>query len=306
MRPHNEHRELGGNRAMRWLFAKRLKPFVLLAGAASLLLNLALLMPALYMMQVFDRVFSSGSVETLVMLSVLVTLALVLAYFLDTVRARALAWTGRALDRQLSPAALMSAVQRAAAPSGRADTDGLRDISQLRAFLGGGGILALFDAPWLPIYVLVIALMHPLLGLVAVLGAGVLAALGVLTERLTRSNAERALRSGRAASRHADALTRNAEVIVGMGMTGAAVAGWQARQHESLDAQASLGTVSTAFGALARVARQGLQIMALGLGAWLVIESRASPGIMIAATILLGRALQPVEQLIGEIGRAHV
>src|SRR5262245_50576111 len=127
---------------MSWLFVNRLRPFVVLAAGASLLLNLALLMPALYMMQVFDRVFASRSVETLVMLSVLVLLALGFGYFADTVRARALAWAGRALDRQLSPIALGSSLQQAAGVSGRGDTDALRDIAQLRAFLGGSGILA--------------------------------------------------------------------------------------------------------------------------------------------------------------------
>ena len=283
---------------MRWLFVKRLRPFVLLAGGASLLLNLALLMPALYMMQVFDRVFTSRSLETLAMLSALVLLALALSYFLDTVRARALAWAGRALDRRLSPAALASALQRAAAPACRADTDALRDITQLRAFLSGSGILALFDAPWLPLYLIVIGLMHPVLGAIAAIGAALLAALGALTEKLTRTPSERALRSGRLASRHADALTRNAEVIIGMGMTAPAVSTWQARHLEQLDAQASLGNASSSLGATARMTRQILQVATLGLGAWLVIAGQASPGIMIAATILLGRALQPVEHLI--------
>src|SRR5512134_270672 len=154
---------------MRWLFAKHLRPFVLLAGAASLVLNLALLMPALYMVQVFDRVFASRSVETLIMLSALALLALALGYCMDTVRARALAWAGGALDRRLSPVALAAMLRRAAGAAGRGDTDALGDIAQLRNFLGGNGIQALFDAPWLPIYLLAISLMHPLLGLTAVL-----------------------------------------------------------------------------------------------------------------------------------------
>lgn len=283
---------------MNWLFVKRLRPFVLLAGGASLLLNLALLMPALYMMQVFDRVFASGSVETLVMLSFLVLLALGLGYFVDTVRARALAWAGRALDRQLSPVALGSSLQQAAGVSGRGDTDALRDIAQLRAFLSGSGILALFDAPWLPLYLLVIALMHPTLGLAATVGAGVLIALGILTEKLTRSNAEKALRRSRATTHHAESLTRNAEAIVGMGMTRAAIGRWQSRHDALLEAQASLNHASSGLGALARIFRQLLQVAMLGIGAWLVIDTQASAGIMIACTVLIGRALQPVEHLI--------
>jgi len=284
---------------MNWLFVAQLRPFVLLAGAASLVLNLALLMPSIYMMQVFDRVFSSRSVETLVMLSALAALALALGYCMDIVRSRALAWAGRALDQRLSPAALASALRDAAGVAGRANTDVLRDIAQLRAFLSGTGIHALFDAPWLPIFLLVICLMHPLLGLAAALGAGMLAVLAILNERQLRGRAERSLQASRETTRHAEVLTRNAEVIVGMGMTRAAVAAWQERHDRLLDAQAQLGAGSSRLSALARAIRQGLQVVMLALGAWLVIGMHASPGIMVAATILLGRALQPVEQLIG-------
>jgi PrtD family type I secretion system ABC transporter len=283
---------------MSWLFSKRLRSFVLLAGGASLLLNIALLVPALYMMQVFDRVFTSRSVETLVMLSALVLLTLILGYFVDTVRARALAFAGRSLDRRLSAVALANSLRQAASAGGRGDTDALRDIAQLRTFLSGSGILALFDAPWLPIYLLVIGLMHPVLGVAATVGAGSLIALAVLNERLTRRHAETALRASRSATRHAEALSRNAEAIVGMGMTRSAVAGWQKRHDEALQAQSSHSHAASGISAVARFLRQFLQVALLGLGAWLVIEMQASAGIMVAATILLGRALQPVEHLI--------
>jgi PrtD family type I secretion system ABC transporter len=284
---------------MSWLFVAQLRSFVLLAGAASLLLNLALLMPSIYMMQVFDRVFSSRSMATLVMLSALAFLALSLGYCMDVVRARALGWSGRALDRRLSPDALAGVLREAAGVTGRGNTDALRDIAQLRAFMGGTGVQALFDAPWLPIFVLVICLMHPLLGMAAAAGACTLIALGVLNERLVRGRAERSLRCSRDTTRYAEALTRNAEVIIGMGMTRAAITSWEARHDQLLEAQTQLGGVSSRLSAVARVTRQGLQIVMLALGAWLVIDRHASPGIMVAATILLGRALQPVEQLIG-------
>jgi len=282
-----------------WLFAKRLRPFVLLAAGASLVLNVALLMPALYMMQVFDRVFGSGSVETLVMLSLITLLFLGVGFCVDAARARALAWAGRSLDRLLSPAALAASLEHAAATPGRADTDALRDIAQLRGLLAGSGILALFDAPWLPVYLAVIALMHPALGAVATLGAALLAALGVLNDRLTRGRAAAMLAHSRASLRGAEALARNAEVIVGMGMTRAAVARWQTGHDDQLRAQQRHAELAAGLSALARALRQVLQVGMLALGAWLVVDERASPGIMVAATILLGRALQPVELLIG-------
>jgi PrtD family type I secretion system ABC transporter len=284
---------------MSWLFAKRLRSFVLLAAGASLVLNLALLMPALYMMQVFDRVFSSSSLETLVMLSAITLLFLALAYFVDAVRARALAFAGRSLDRLLSPEALRSSLEQAATAPRQRDIDALRDIAQLRGLLNGSGILALFDAPWFPIYLTVIGLMHPTLGLCAAVGAVMLAALGVLNDRLTRGRAAAVLGRSRESLRGAEALARNAEAIVGMGMTSAAVACWQTGHDELLLAQQRHGEISSALAALARTIRQILQVATLGIGAWLVIDLQASAGVMIAATILLGRALQPVEHLIG-------
>jgi PrtD family type I secretion system ABC transporter len=283
---------------MRWLFASRLRPFVLLACGASIALNLALLIPSIYMLQVFDRVLSSRSNETLAMLSLLAALALLLGYFADSVRAGSLGWAGRSLDRFLSPLALENSLKQAAVNSRRGETDVLRDIGQLRGFLSSGGILALFDAPWLPLYLLIIGMMHPLLGIAALLGALFLVLLAALTEKLTRSYAQAATSSGRDAAAHVQALLRAAEAIVGMGMTQAAVSSWRNRHDELLLAQERLHKVSTRLGALARMSRQGLQVAMLALGAWLVVDARSSPGIMIAATILLGRALQPVEQLI--------
>jgi ATP-binding cassette, subfamily C, type I secretion system permease/ATPase len=271
---------------------------VLLAAGASLVLNLMLLMPALYLVQVFDRVFASRSLETLAMLSLLVALALALAYAMDVVRSRALAWAGGALARQLAPAALHAALRRAAQPARPCDAHALRDIGALRAFLAGSGILALFDAPWLPLYLLAITLMHPLLGAAAALGAALLFGLALATDRLTRRATEAAQQQGRAAQRQAQSLLRHGDAIAGMGMGGAVANAWRSRHDALLDAQARLAATSARLAAAARIARQALQAALLGLGAWLVLGQHASPGIMVAATILLGRALQPVEQLI--------
>jgi PrtD family type I secretion system ABC transporter len=284
---------------MEWLFARRLRSWVLLAAAASLVLNVALLMPAIYMMQVFDRVFASGSVETLVMLSAVTLLFLWLSWFLDVARTRSLSAAGRSIDRLLAPAALRNALEQAANGSARGDADALRDIAQLRGLLGGNGVLALFDAPWLPVYLLVITFMHPWLGAMAATGAALLAGLGVLNDRLTRGHAEEVVRGSRHSTRLAESLAGRAEVIVGMGMSRAAVDRWQQQHDRALEAQERHGFRASALAALARVCRQVLQVAMLALGAWLVLERQASSGVMVAATVLLGRALQPVEQLIG-------
>jgi PrtD family type I secretion system ABC transporter len=284
---------------MNWLFAKRLRSFVLLAGFASFALNIAFLAPAIYMMQVFDRVLVSGSLETLIMLSVIALVFVGLGYFLDAARARALAWAGRSLDGALASTAIRSALERAATGPGRVDTDALRDIAQLRRFLSGPGVTGLFDAPWFPVYLVFIALMHPVLGFAASLGALLLIALSLLTNRLTRTSADQSLRSSRATTRLAETLARNAEVIIGMGMTRTVAERWSLKHEEALQAQHTQAHTSAALGALARSLRQVLQIVMLGLGAWLVVSMQATSGVMIAATILLSRALQPLEQLIG-------
>jgi PrtD family type I secretion system ABC transporter len=284
--------------AMSWLFAPQLRPLILFAAAVSFVLNVAMLMPALYMVQVFDRVFASGSFETLAMLTLITLVALAVSFCMDAVRAAALGCAGRALDRRLSPAALTSVLGDAAGPSRKVDQHLLRDVGKLRAFLGGAGVQAIFDAPWFPVYLSAIALMHPLLGVIATCGAGALVALGLLTEKLTHRRAADTVLRSRANAQYAEALVHNAEAIVGMGMTRAVVKDWQQRHDAVLDTQASVGETSARLAALARAIRQLLQIAMLAAGASLVIGHEASAGIMVAATLLLGRALAPIEQLI--------
>jgi PrtD family type I secretion system ABC transporter len=283
---------------MNWLLAATTRPFVLVAAAASLLLNLALLGPSIYMLQVFDRVFASRSVETLTLLTLLALLALVLGYFMDMVRTRSLALAGRAIDAALAPAALRAVLDDAATTPERVDSAVMQDVAQLRAFLTTPGVNALFDAPWLPIYVAVIFALHPALGVASVAAAAALFAVAWLTERLTRAGSESAVQHGRAVARRIDALVRNAEVLIGMGMHGNALAEWQTHHRRALDAQTQLVRTTSRLAALARILRQLVQVALLGVGAWLVIAGDASPGIMIAATVILARALQPIEHLI--------
>ena len=282
---------------MNWLLARQIRPFVKLAALASLLLNVAMLAPALYMLQVFDRVFASGSIETLVMLGIPVLVMLVLGYCMDAARGRTLAAAGRRVESTLAPEALATQLADSAA-GGTRDDDALRDVSQLRRLLAGPGVVALFDAPWIPIYLLLITCMHPLLGGIAALGALGLLGLGLFTEYATRRRTELATGAARESQRHTDALLRNAESVVAMGMTPAAILDWRQRCDAQHGAQEELADTTARLGAVARMSRQFLQVLALAAGAWLVIGREASPGIMVAATILLGRALQPVELLI--------
>ena len=283
---------------MNWMLLRPLRPYLTLAAIASLLLNVALIVPSLYMLQVFDRVFSSRSVETLVMLSLFALLALALAFCMDRGRGRLLARAGGRVDDALVAAALAAQLKAAACGPGVPQTTALPDIARLRHFLASPAVHALFDAPWLPVYLAVIFLLHPLLGWAALVSAAALFTLGLVSEALLRKDAEAVTAGQQRAAGRIDALTRNAEVLVGMHMLGHALATW-ALAHQALRrTQERLGDAGATLAAAGRLLRQMVQVGMLGLGAWLVVAGHASPGIMIAATLLVSRALQPVEQLI--------
>lgn len=283
---------------MRWLFSPALRPLSMLAAAVSLVLNLTLIVPSVYMLLVFDRVFASRSVETLTMLTLLSLLGLLLMFLMDGIRGATLAAAARLIDARLGPATIRMLVQDAARFGGAKQSGLARDAGLVRNFVTGSGIFALFDAPWIPIYLVVIFLFHPWMGLLATLAALVLFGLVVLTERLTRGPSEQSMAASRQASRFIDAGTRNAEAVVGMGMAGAIVERWGQLHAPVLESQARLAAVGGQLGAFVRTFRYGMQIALLALGAWLVIEQHVTPGVTIAATILLSRALQPVELLI--------
>ena len=284
--------------AMSWLLSARLRSHVLLAAWASLVLNLALLVPSIYMLEVFDRVFASRSVETLVMLAVFAGAALLLGGCMDRARSLLLSRAGLALDEALAAPALEAMLTDAARAGGQVQRSVLNDVARLRGFLASPAVQALFDAPWLPVYLLVITLLHPLLGAAALSSALALFGLGLLSERLLRRDAALAVQAGQGAAQRVEALSRQAEVLLGLGMLGNAVACWQGEHRSALAAQQRAGDAGAALAATGRMLRQAVQVGMLTLGAWLVIAGHASPGIMVAATVLLGRALQPVEHLI--------
>jgi len=276
----------------------RFRPFFAYAAAFSLAINLLLLVSPLYMLQVFDRVLASRSEETLAMLTVAAVVALAAMAALDMVRSRLLAAGGMALERVLGPRALEALLSYEARLASPEAAGGLRDAQTLRAFLTGSGVLAIFDAPWLPIFLLVIALFHPLLGAMALAGAVLMVVLAVLNERLARGPLERAHTAGRRAARFIEAGARNTEVVSALGMLPALAAHWQRLNDAALAEQARASRVASRFSSLTKFARQLIQVAMLAAGAWLVVDQQVSAGIMIAGTVLLGRALAPVEMLV--------
>jgi PrtD family type I secretion system ABC transporter len=276
----------------------RLSPLFLYAALFSLAINLLLLVPPLYMLQVFDRVLSSRSGETLAMLSVAAVVGLVVMALIDVVRSRLLIAAGAALDRRLGPRVLEGLLAQTARLSGSSHVHALRDVSTLRAFLGGPGLMAVFDAPWLPLFLLLIFVFHPMLGAMALGGALLMVLLALLNEKRTRAPLERAQLQARQAGRFIDVSARNAEVIEALGMLPAVTRRWAVLNEAALQEQGRAGGIGAGFSGFTKFARQFIQLVMLAGGAYLVLSHDVTAGIMISATILLGRALAPVETLV--------
>ncbi|CDX37945.1 Type I secretion system ATP-binding protein PrsD [Mesorhizobium plurifarium] len=268
----------------------------LAVGLFSGVLNILMLAGSLYMLEVYDRVLPSRSLPTLVGLSVLLLILYSGQGVLEFVRGRVLVRIGGALDESLGGRVYQS-ILRLPLKTGR-DGDSLqpmRDLDSIRVFLSGSGPTALFDLPWLPLYLFIIFMFHWLLGITALVGAIVLVALTVMAERLTRKPVSSGTSSGIRRNGLVSAANRNAEVVAAMGMAGGLTARWEDANLDYIAEQRKVSDIAGGFGAVSRVLRMLLQSAMLGLGAWLVIEGQATAGIIITASILSGRALAPVD-----------
>jgi ATP-binding cassette subfamily C protein len=269
-------------------------------GLFSSAVNLLTLTGSIYMLQVYDRVLVSHSVETLVVLSLLALLAFALQGALDMLRARMLGRIGAQIDAELAPLAFRSATilpLRGATPAEALQP--ARDAEQVRAFLASAGPLALFDIPFIPIFAAGAFLLHPLLGWMAIGGAVIIVSLTLLTELLVRSRADDASTLGLQRQIYIDAARRHAEAIGAMGMGQAIASRWMLLTQAARDAALRASDVQSDLGGLARIFRVVLQSAVLGLGAYLAIRQEISGGAMIAASIMVSRALAPIETAIG-------
>ncbi|MFY8104266.1 MAG: type I secretion system permease/ATPase [Ramlibacter sp.] len=274
------------------------RPLLHIAGF-SFFINLLLLVPSIFMLQVFDRVLVSGSLDTLIVLLVGAFLGLGLMMALDYLRARLQGVAGTLVAESLSPAVTRLLVAQGARRSGRAHTEGLRDIGTLRSLFSAQGLLALFDTPWIAVYVTIIWMAHWALGITALAAAVLMLGLAVANDRLTRGAIESLQKAAAGSTRYLETSLANAEVVQALGMTDALIARWREKNAQANALQGPTARRSVAMAALTRTVRQGVQIVMLSVGAWLVITGHASPGITVACTILLGRALAPVEQVVG-------
>lgn len=268
-------------------------------GLFSSAINLLMLTGSLYMLQVYDRVLTSRSVETLVVLSLLALAAFALQGGLDVLRARMLSRIGARIDEDLAPAAFRAATLLPLLGAAAAEAlQPVRDADQLRNFLGGNGPAALFDMPFMPIFVAGCFLLHPLLGWCAVAGAAMIIGLTGLTEMFVRRRAGEANALGLKRQVFVDAARRHAEAIGAMGMGPAMSARWRLLSDTARSAAVSASDRLADLGGTARFFRMILQSAILGLGAYLAIRQEISGGAMIAASIMASRALAPIETAI--------
>jgi ATP-binding cassette subfamily C exporter for protease/lipase len=267
-------------------------------GVFSGCINLLLLMPALYMLQVYDRVLTSRNEGTLLALSALLVALLAVEALLDWVRSRLLGAMGGRLDDRLDGQVFDAAFKRSLSGQPGTPTEAFNDLAKLREFIAGKGLLAIFDAPWAPLFLIAIFLLDGTLGIFAMMAMLTLVALAWYNQRSTGSMMSDAGRLAAAAQDEATSRLRNLEIISALGMLGRFRERWITQQHRLRRVSTDLGNHAALLGSASRYARLVLQSGILGVGAWLVLNGQLTAGGMIAASILLGRALSPFELLI--------
>lgn len=268
-------------------------------GIFSVVMNFLMLTVPLYMLQIYDRVLATGSVDTLLALTAMALVALMLLSVLDSLRSRVATLSGHWLDSQLSGAALNGGIAITLHGGAQAGSQGLRDLASLRAYLSSPNIFPFFDTPFLFLFLAVIFLIHPILGWIAVAGSIILLVLGLLNEVVTRKLITEANTKSTEAFRVADLAIRNADTIAALGMAPNIVKRWY-EEGENFLAQHKLASNRGAIiTSLARFMRMAVQVAMLGGGASLVIIGDITGGMMIAASIIASRALAPAEQSIG-------
>ncbi|WP_454722480.1 MULTISPECIES: type I secretion system permease/ATPase [Cupriavidus] len=271
-------------------------------GAFSAVVNLLMLAPSLYMLQVYDRVLPARNEMTLLMLTLMTLGLMIFMAALEYLRSLVVIRVGSQIDARLNERIYAAAFEaNLGASPGQAGPDAgqaLNDLTTLRQFVTGNALFAFFDAPWFPVYLAVIFLFDPWLGLLALAGSAVLVALAWLNERLSQPALAAAGRLAVQSGSVATASLRHAEAIAAMGMLAALRARWFALHAGFLAHQRAASEKAAAVGAATRFARLALQSLMLGLGALLAVEGRITPGMMIAGSILMGRTLAPIETLI--------
>ena len=269
------------------------------AGFFSLFINFLMLVPAIYMLQLYDRVLTSGSQSTLLMLTLIMLLLLITMGTLEWVRGQILIRVGVRLELLLNKRLFGLTFKQALFTNGRTGSQPLDDLTELRTFLTTNGLFAFFDAPWLPIYIAVMFMFHEWFGWMAVGTAIILGILAVVTEKLTNKDIANATSLAGAGKGLVNKNLRNAEVVESMGMLEGIQEGWQKGTNKVLQLQAKASSNYGMVSSISKTIRVVAQSLVLGMGAYLAVMQEISPGLMIAGSILLGRALAPIDLMIG-------
>ena len=262
----------------------------------SALVNLLYLVPTLYMMQVYDRVVPTGGILTLILLTVVAVLALGTLAILDWLRTRLLLRAGLRLDKLLAPQILALVVD---SQSGKLQPQVMRDFDNVRATVSGQGVLAIFDAPWTPLYLACCFMLHPAIGVLTLLGGGVLFILAVLNERDSRPRLKRAIQSTNAAYAAQETIAGQTEVVRALGMRKASIARQIDERRTAVSEYADAQLIGGKYSGAIKFLRLAMQSLSLGLAAYLAVKGQISGGSIIAASVLLSRAVSPIELLVG-------
>jgi PrtD family type I secretion system ABC transporter len=268
-------------------------------GAFSFFINLLMLTGSLYMLQVYDRVLASGSMPTLWALTVLILVLFATLGALEWVRSGLFGAAGARFEAMLGERAADAALALSLKDAGKATDRPLRDLRSLRRFFAGPALGVFFDAPWCPLFFLVLFMLHPWFGIFALVGAAILVGLGYANQTTANRIVKSAEDLERDAQARATEMVRSAEVLDALGMRANVRARWHRQFTESDQAISASGRVLSTFTSGTKAFRLFLQSAILGLGAWLSIDGQISPGAMIASSILMGRAIAPIEQAVG-------
>ncbi len=274
------------------------KKSFLMVGFFSLFINLLMLVPPLYMLQLYDRVLTSRSESTLIMLTAIVVILFITMALLEIVRSKILVRIGNKLDSILSERVFNSLFDLAGKHPGKATAMPLSDLTAIRQFMTGNGLFAFFDAPWIPIYIAVLFIFHPTFGYFAIFASIVLIIFTIINEYSTKKKLKEANVLSRSSSVFVDSNLRNSEVINAMGMKSSIRGNWQKKYYGFLNAQNDASNKAGIWANISKSSRMMFQSLMLGLGGYLAIQSEVSPGMMIAGSIIMGRALAPLDLLI--------
>ena len=274
------------------------KKSFIVVGFFSMFINLLMLVPTLYMLQLYGRVMTSRSESTLYMLTGIVVVLFITMALLEIVRSKVLVRVGNRLDKALSQRIFNTLFELANKQPGKASSMPLSDLTQVRQFLTGNGLFAFFDAPWIPIYISVLYLFHPYYAYFAIFAALVLVTFTILNSYFTKEKLAQANQYSRASTMFVDSNLRNAEVINAMGMRTNVRKKWEERYYAFLNAQNDASNKAGIWANVSKSTRMMFQSLMLGLGGYLAIHNEVGPGMMIAGSIVMGRALAPLDLMI--------